>query len=157
MINKNLTILSGMEYAAYYELPEFNNEQRFKYLTLTEEELQLALSHKSLSAKVYCILQVGYFKAVQLFFQLTWQQIDSDDINLALHDLNQTPITKHEYYTQCTAIAVLFKYSLWSQNAQAMLYAHAATIIRCDIRPQFIALELLSYLQNQKIIRPGYT
>jgi hypothetical protein len=67
--NKQLTILSDAERAAFYELPDFDNEQRFKYLTLTDNELCVALSRKTLSAKVYCILQIGYFKAVQLFFR----------------------------------------------------------------------------------------
>ena len=61
-INKQLKILSEAEISALYEIPDFDYEQRLEYLTLTDKELQLALSYKNLSDKVHCILQIGYFK-----------------------------------------------------------------------------------------------
>lgn len=160
---EHLTVLSDIEKAALYELPEFDDEQRFTYLTLSEHELQLALSRKKLAAQVYCILQIGYFKAVQLFFQITWDQISPEDIDFILRQyfsgqkLEPTVISKHEYYTQCNSIAALLGYCIWTQRHQDLLYAYAPTIISRDIKPQFIALELVSYLRLQKIIRPGYT
>ena len=42
--NKQLAVLSEAEKAAFYECPDFDEAQRFEYLTLTEEELQIALS-----------------------------------------------------------------------------------------------------------------
>lgn len=65
---KRLIILSKAEYAALYELPDFDHQQRLDYLTLTEQEQKLALSYPDLPSKVYCILQIGYFKAKQIFF-----------------------------------------------------------------------------------------
>ena len=65
--NKQITLLSEQERAALYEQPDFNYEQRLKYLTLTDQELQLALDRQGLSAKIHCILQIGYFKAVKMF------------------------------------------------------------------------------------------
>jgi TnpA family transposase len=162
--NKQLTILSEAERAALYEQPDFDDEQRFTYLTLTDKELQVVLSRKSLSTKVYCALQIGYFKAVKLFFQVFWDDIDCEDIHFILQqyfleqDLEEPEIiSKHEYYTQCNAIVALFEYSMWSREHQSLLYDYAPAIICRDIKPQFIALELISYLGSQKIIRPGYT
>ena len=56
--NKQLTILSAAEKTAFYEVPEFSPEQRLEYLSLTDQELQLALGRKNLSARIHCILQI---------------------------------------------------------------------------------------------------
>ena len=63
--NKNISILSEVEQSALYDAPEYDNEQRLEYLSLTDEELQIAFNRHNL----YCILQFGYFKAVKLFFR----------------------------------------------------------------------------------------
>ena len=51
--NKQLTLLSEAERSALYEPPDFDYEQRLKYLTLTDQELQVALNRQSLSAKIH--------------------------------------------------------------------------------------------------------
>jgi len=65
-VNKQLTLLPEAEQSALYELPDFDNEQRLEYFTLSDEELQMVLSRQNLSAKIHCILQVCYFKAVKI-------------------------------------------------------------------------------------------
>lgn len=161
--NERLTILSEAEQAALYELPDFDEEQRFEYLTLTEKEKTLALSRPHLSAKIYCMLQIGYFKAKKLFFYFRWDEIE-EDIKFVLHQyfLEQTTfdhqqITKHEHYAQCNLISFLFNYRSWSKEFEPLMRSQAKQIILRDINPQFIALELLSFLQEQKIIRPHYS
>ncbi|MBA8667714.1 Tn3 family transposase [Holosporaceae bacterium 'Namur'] len=162
-VNKQLTLLSEAERAALYEMPDFNYEQRLEYFTLTDKELQVALSRQSLSAKIHCILQIGYFKAVKMFFRITWDDIDPEDYGFIMQQyfLNQqlevNTISKYEYYTQCNAIIELFGYRLWNNSYQQLLYSHAAKILLRDMNPQFITMELLSHLQTKKIIRPGYT
>lgn len=161
--NKQLSVLSEAEEAAFYECPDFNEEQRLEYFSLTDDELQLALKRKNLSARVYCILQIGYFKAVKLFFNLPWDEVDPEDLHFILQQyfpeqsLQQKDITQYEYYAQCNTIANFFGYNIWCQNYQSLLYTYAVDIIHRDIQPQFIALELLSYLTVQKITRPRYT
>ena len=78
--SKLLTVLSESEKSAFYDIPEFNNKQRLEFLTLTGEELELAFQRTTLSKQIYCILQIGYFKAVRMFFRIDWQQIAQDDI-----------------------------------------------------------------------------
>ena len=162
--NKQLAILSDAERAALYEQPDFNDDQRFTYLTLTDSELNIALSRKSIWAKVHCILQIGYFKAVKLFFPISLEQTDCEDVNFILQQYfsgstlkNLEIISKYEYYTQCNAIVKLFGYRIWSQQYQDLLINYAPQIIRKDVKPQFVTLELLDFLSSQKITRPGYT
>jgi len=60
-INRRLTILSETERAALYELPDFDETQRQQFFQFTESEQNLIYTRNSLSSKVYCALQIGYF------------------------------------------------------------------------------------------------
>ncbi len=82
--NKRLTLLSEAEQAALYEIPDFDNNQRLEYLTFSNEEQLLVNSRKSISAKVYCILQIGYFKAVKMVFRFDWEDVLQDDIDFIM-------------------------------------------------------------------------
>ncbi len=70
--NKLLTILSDAEQFALYGLPDFDEGQRMDYLSLSESELALTCCRTSLHAQIYCVLQIGYFKAKHAFFRFTW-------------------------------------------------------------------------------------
>jgi Tn3 transposase DDE domain/Domain of unknown function (DUF4158) len=61
--SKRLTLLSDAEQFAPYGLPDFDDGQQLEYLSLSEAELALACSRPGLHAQVYCVLQIGYFKA----------------------------------------------------------------------------------------------
>ena len=63
-MKEHLTVLSDAERSALYDLPVYNNEQRLEYLSLTTEELEIALSRNNISAKIYCIIQIAYFNLV---------------------------------------------------------------------------------------------
>lgn len=76
--NKLLSVLSDAEQEALYGLPDFDDTQRLESLALTETEWTLASSRPGLHAQVYCVLQIGYFKAKQLFFRFDWDEVDDD-------------------------------------------------------------------------------
>ena len=73
--NKLLTVLSEAEQYALYGLPDFDDAQQLEYLALSETELMLATSRPGLHAQVYCILQIGYFKAKHTFFRFDWSDV----------------------------------------------------------------------------------
>ncbi|WP_219795227.1 Tn3-like element Tn4401 family transposase, partial [Klebsiella pneumoniae] len=66
-------------------------------------------------------------------------------------------ITKHERYTQREQIAKLFGYWPWSAAFLPQLEQQAARTVRRDVTPGFVAAELIVWLNEHKIIRPGYT
>jgi len=78
MTNKNklLNVLSDAEQEALYGLPDFDNGQRLAFLSLSEAELALASSRSCLHAQVYCVLQIGYFKAKLAFFRFDWSEVE---------------------------------------------------------------------------------
>ena len=161
--NKRLSILSDLEEFAFYGLPDFDKAQRHQYFTFQSRELDLIENCPSLHTKVYCALQIGYFKAKNIFFKFSLHEIPKDDIDFILkkyfqnQDLFNFNITKHEYYLQQQEICKLFDYKLWSNNFLGEINDHAKILVRRDISPNFIANELLSFLKNKKIVRPRYT
>ncbi len=160
--NKLLSILSAAEHEALYGLPDFDDAQRLDYLALTESELAFANSRPSLHAQVHCVLQIGYFKAKQAFFRFSWNEVDDDTafvLSRYFHDqiFQQKTITRHEHYIQREHIIRLFGYRPWALELLPQLREQAAQIVRRDVTPGFVATELIVWLNEHKIIRPGYT
>ena len=160
--SERLTVLSDAEQEALYGLPDFDDAQRLEYLALTEAELALASSRPGLHAQVYCLLQIGYFKAKHAFFRFDWSEVE-DDCAFVLsryfqgEAFERRPITKHEHYTQRERVAELFGYRLWAADFLPQLGQQATQTVRRDVTPGFVAAELIVWLNKHKIIRPGYT
>ena len=160
--SKRLTVLTGAEKFALYDLPDFDEGQRLSYLTLSAQELALASSRQGLGAQVYCALQIGYFKAKHAFFRFAWADVNEDCAFVLSRYFDgrvfkPLAITKHEHFTQRALIAELFAYRLWSADFLPELKQQADQIVRRDTVPGFIVTELLAYLKDHKIVRPGYT
>ena len=160
--SERLTVLSDAEQEALYGLPDFDDAQRLEYLALTETELALASSRPGLHAQVYCLLQIGYFKAKHAFFRFDWSEVEDDCafvLSRYFHGeaFECKPITKHEHYTQRERVAALFGYQLWTADYLPQLGQQATQTVRRDVTPGFVATELIVWLNKHKIIRPGYT
>ena len=159
---KRLTVLSDVEQFALYGLPDFDEGQRLDYLPLSAQELALASSRPGLQAQVYCALQVGYFKAKHAFFRFAWAEVEEDCAFVLTRYFNDQvleprAITKHEHFTQRALIAELFGYQPWSADFLQQFAQKAAQIVRRDVTPGFIVVELIAHLNDHKIVRPGYT
>lgn len=161
--NKRLTILTEEAHSALYDLPEFDESLREEYLLLSESEKILAFSRADFTEQVYCTLQIAYFKAKQFFFNFTLHEVSDSDISFVLdryflsRKLKRFEISKHEYYEQCTKITASFGYQRWSKNFTPMLRNYLVTLSRRDVSLDYLVMELITFLQQEKIIRPGYT
>jgi TnpA family transposase len=161
--SERLTVLSELEEFAFYGFPDFDHEQRLTYFQFNDQEWESISKCPSLHIQVYCALQIGYFKAKNLFFNFSLEKIPQEDVLyiLSQHFDNQTldlfTVTKHERYLQQAEISRLFGYKTWSTQFLEVLTHQARQCVKIDIAPNFIAKELLGFLQNKKIIRPGYT
>ena len=160
--SKRLSVLSEAEREALYGLPDFDDGQQLGFLSLSEAELALATSRPDIPAQVYCILQIGYFKAMQSFFRFDWLDVE-DDVVFVLsrycqgETFKRKTITDHEHYTQRRFIADLFGYRQWSGELFTQLAKQATDIARRDVTPGFVAAELIVWLNRHKIVRPAYT
>ena len=161
--DKNLTVLSEAERVALYGLPDFDDFQRAEYFALTNEERTLAQRRNGVPEQILCMLQIGYFKAKQAFFNVALADAPQEDIDFLLRcyfpgeRFFPTPIRRAEYYVQCGEIARLYGYRLWSEPLAPLLAKRAAQLALRDVTPAFILTELVAFLNHQKIVRPGYT
>lgn len=160
--NKLLAVLSPAEQDALYGLPDFDDSQQLEYLGLTEPQLGLACGRSGLHAQVWCVLQIGYFKAKQTFFSFTWEDVPADlafVLSRYFKDepFEPRPVTNHEHYAQRALIAKLCGYRLWTSEFLEQLRQQAAQIVRRDVTPSFVVAELITYLNLHKVERPGYT
>src|SRR5205823_5932109 len=75
---KRLRILSEEEREALYGRPQFTHEERIQYFSLSPREQALLEQLHSLTSRLYCILQLGYFKARHLFFVFRLTDVAED-------------------------------------------------------------------------------
>ena len=161
--NKRLTILSDAEKRALYALPNFDDLQRVEFFAMTEDERSFALGRKSLLAQMYCLLQIGYFKAKQAFFQFALDDVPQEDVEFLLlryfpgQVLTNAPLHTSEYYVQRKRIAELHGFRMWSDTDLPTLRDKARLLARTDVTPTFLLAELMVFLICQRIVRPGYS
>lgn len=73
-----LTILTPKELQAVYGRPQFTDEERGIYFELNPIEKQVMEEVRTYAAKIYFILQLGYFKAKKQFFVFDLQTVAED-------------------------------------------------------------------------------
>jgi hypothetical protein len=75
---KRLHILDDEEIEALYGRPCLSGDERTNMFTLTQPEKDLLASFTHLPLQLYFLLQLGYFKAKQLFFTFTFDDVVED-------------------------------------------------------------------------------
>lgn len=130
---------------------------------MTEAELSLALQHRGILKQIYCLLQIGYFKAKQAFFEFTLDEVSPEDTAFLLQryfpgqTLIVAPLSTREYYAQRRKIVALFGYRLWTDHDLPTLRDKAILLARTDVTSTFLLAELMVFLIGQRIVRPGYS
>lgn len=161
--NERLTILSEAEKTALYGIPDFDDFQRVEFFAMTDAERCLALRRRGIVKQVYCLLQIGYFKAKQAFFHFSLDEVPPADVAFLLqryfpeHTLTVQPLSIKEYYAQRREIVALFSYRLWTDHDVPTLRDKATLLARTDVTPTFLLAELMVLLVGRRIVRPGYS
>ena len=161
--SKRLTILSEAEKLALYGLPDFDDFQRTEFFAMTDAERTLAFRRKGLTEQIYCLLQIGYFKAKQAFFRFSLDDVPPEDIAFLLQryfpgqELVERRVSDNECYTPRREIAALFGCRLWSDGDLPGLLEKATLLARTDVTARFLLTELMVFLNGKHIVRPGYT
>jgi len=75
---RRLRILGDDEIEALYGIPRFTPEERLEYFSLSSTELASLEELHSIKSRIYYILQLGYFKARQMFFVFELQEVLED-------------------------------------------------------------------------------
>ncbi|AKE62245.1 transposase (plasmid) [Citrobacter amalonaticus Y19] len=161
--SKRLSILSTQEINDIFERPKFTDDERRLYFDLSASERALVDAIHTTSVAVNLILQLGYFKAKQLFFVYEADEI-SDDIRFIVtiyfpqtHWQSIKVLSKPTRLEQQRAILKLFNYSLCNNANKDELEVKAARVATISTQPLYILREIIQYLETRHWVSPGYT
>ncbi len=141
--SRRLHILSASEVEALYGRPQFSDEERAHFFTLTAEELTKLSALHTFGSRILFILQLGYFKAVQQFFVFEPTDVADDVqwIQQAYFANAKQPITLAGRTTrlkQQQLILDLTSYRLCGETEREQLRVRATQAVRISSKPLFI-------------------
>jgi len=160
---KRLRILGDDEIEAIYGRPRFTSEERLQYFALSQPERDLLSEFRSVHSLVYFIVQLGYFKAKQLFFTFNLAEVEEDVQFILARYLPQAQIeevstvNKRTNLRQRRLILELCHYRPCGTQERQQLDAKARQAARVSSKPIYVFRELLQYLTEQRIVTPGYS
>ena len=119
-------------------------------------------SFHSIKSRIYCILQLGYFKARSMFFVFTVQDVEEDAVYIQEQYFPDVPfavfeITKVTRLNQQRLILDLFNYRVCKIEERQQLATKAAQAALVCGKPIYVFRELIHYLSEQRIVMPGYS
>lgn len=155
------SLLSQTEIEALYGLPALSEEDRLLYFQLSDEEQQILNNFNTQHSQAFFILQLGYFKAKQQFFNFTLSQVQEDLAFISTQYFGSkrfaSMISKPTRLQQHKLILALFEYQLCSAATKAELQAKVQVLVKRHVAPPYLFRELLSYLEQHRTIIPGYS
>jgi len=157
-----LTILNKAEYNALYEFPEFSIEDRVEKFSLDYEDYEILNSFEDIPQKISYVLQLGYFKAKQYFFNFSFQQA-RDDVWFIINSyypgekFPKKRISSRQQYNIQNIIRNKYKINKSSSRFSNKLRNTANFLVIHDVSPKFIFEGLLSVSQQENVIRPAYS
>jgi TnpA family transposase len=162
--SRRLEILTTREIEALYGLPRFTDDERLLYFDLSATERDaLALGNVHPSTAMHLALQIGYFKAKRQFFVYDLEDV-RDDLqylyNRYCPDRKLQPIkalSKPTRLKHQQKILEMFRYQRCDGAAKAELEQKTQRIAMLSTQPITILREALQYLENQRVVAPGYT
>jgi hypothetical protein len=159
---KRLRILSEDEREDLYERPHFTHEERIQYFSLSPREQALLEQLHSLTSRFYCILQLGYFKARHLFFVFRFTDVAEDTRYIQERyfpkaQLTHPSLAKGTRLKQQRLILTLYDYRSCHVEERKTLATKARQAAMVYSKPIYIFRELLHYLEEQRIVSPGYS
>jgi hypothetical protein len=70
-----IILLSNAEVEELYSLPAFNKKDRETFFALSNSDYKLLDEYRTQKLKIYFILQLGYFRATQQFYNSKFEDI----------------------------------------------------------------------------------
>jgi Domain of unknown function (DUF4158) len=159
---KRLGILGDDELDAIYGRPRFTHEERQNYLSLSQPEKELLQTLRSVKSQAYFVLQLGYFKAKQLFFTFDLHEVGEDLRYVVTQHFNNSIITDFSRISKVTRlkqqhmILELTNYRICDTKERQEIKVKAHTVAAVCGKPIYILRELIHYLSERHIVAPGY-
>jgi TnpA family transposase len=160
---KRLIILNRDETDALYGQPRFTQEERTEYFTLSAHEKAMLGQLHSLKSQMFFILQLGYFKARNMFFVFGLDDVAEDAAHVReryfpdCDDGSNQVIAKGTRLKQQHLILGLCNYRNANATILKELGIRARQAVTICSKPVYVFRELMHYLAEQRIVTPGYS
>lgn len=159
---KRLIILGDDEIEILYGRPCFSDEERIHYFSLSAREKALLEQLHSIKSRIYFILQLGYFKARHLFFVFSLREVEKDARYIQQQyfphfQFTEFEITKVTRLKQQNLILELCNYRSCDGEEKQKLKAKARQSAMIYGQPIYVFRELIHYLEEQRLVAPGYS
>jgi hypothetical protein len=157
-----LAILTINEINALYTIPKLSDDERISLFELNEGDKAYLSTLDNTGKKVNYILQLGYYQAVNFFFLFTFQRVKEDvEFILEQYFPDQTfpkkRISKHSHYKNREQVCRKFELVEASDAFLQQLKKEAKQLAKRHVLPKFVLIEILSYCQQNKVIKPAYS
>ena len=157
-----IILLSNAEIEEFYSLPVFNKKDREIFFALSNSDYKLLDEYRTQKLKIYFILQLGYFRATQQFYNFKFDDVLEDVSYLinkyfttSQNTLNDKPHRK-SIKDQQTIILKLHDYIDWSTRLVPQVMQHLLELIRYYPKGSNALRELFKYFQSKSIVIPKY-
>jgi len=160
--SKRIYILSDEEIKQIYDLPKFSHDEREIFFELDVRGIRALNNLRGASVKIHFILQCGYFKAKQRIFEFNYSAVKDDvayineryglDAKITkslLVNINKTLSNKR--------VLKQFGFSEFDGKNKNKIIEYAITLARRIINQATIFTEVMSRLNEQRIMMPAYT
>ncbi|GGK08838.1 hypothetical protein GCM10007063_34110 [Lentibacillus kapialis] len=160
---KRISILGKDEFTALFERPHFTYEDRCYYFSLSQPEKELLQNLHSFKSKIYFVLQLGYFKAKHLFFTFDLHEVKEDLQYVLKQHFNDrkmvdlSTVHKSTRFKQQQLILERFNYRSCGSEERKQIEKKAYHAVTISGKPIFIFREIMNYLNEQRIVVPGYS
>ena len=150
------------EIEAIYGIPRFTPYERQEYFSFSLKELAALEQLHSIKSQIYYLLQLGYFKARHMFFVFNLQEVSEDRSyiieqyfpNFQFTDFDITKVTRLK---QQRLILKLCNYRSCDAEERRKLESKARQAASVCAKPVYVFRELMHYLQEQRLVVPGYS
>ncbi len=160
--NNLLKILEEGEVDDMFARPLFTDEERQIYFSLSAPENVVVTKLHTYESRIYFILQLGYFKAKQQFFNFDARAVAADaryirqthfpEINEGIFEVSKTTRLKQQ-----SLILELCQYHACDAKQQGKLEEKAQQLAKISSKPIYVFRELMDYMRQQRIAIPAYS
>jgi len=155
-----MNIFNALEQEAFESPPVFNNTERINFFFAPMMFNDAMESMRTPTNKVCFIVLAGYFKARRKFFARQFHQADIEFVamqtGIAPSEVLLNTYSKVTYLRHQRLVLRYFGCSAFDATARTFAANEIALIVRVQIRPKLVLLEIIEVLITKKIALPSY-
>ena len=161
-IKNRIHLLPENKINELYNIPNFTDQEMEIFFSLSADDHLLLTKYKTIKLKIYFIIQLGYFRATQQFYNFSLEDIPKEVLYVAklYFDLPLKNINNKPYRTiiksQQAIILKLYDYRDWSPSLSPQIETHLCELIMYYPKPEVATLELFKYFEQIKVVIPSY-